>query len=135
MLSLAEARAVVAAVLAAGAEQNWPPLTAAVVDPTGEVQALARADGGPPMTSRIAVAKARTVLVSGMPSGDSERLPEGIVSAVRVLYDGDYVSRAGGIPILRDGLLVGALGVSGAASEQDEEAAQVALATALPPPG
>ena len=133
MLTLADARAVVDGVLAAGAERDWPPLAAAVVDPTGEVQALARADGGRPMTSRIAVGKARTVLVSGMPSGDSEQLPDGIVSAVRVLYGGDYVSRAGGLPIVRDGLVVGAVGVSGATSDQDEEAATLALTEVFGP--
>jgi glc operon protein GlcG len=126
-LTLAEAQAIAAAVLTTGAARRWSPLAAAVVDPVGEVQALLRADGALPMTSRIAVAKARTVLVSGMPSGASEQLPEAIVGAARLLYGGDYVTRAGGVPIRRNGALHGAVGVSGAASDEDEAAALAAL--------
>jgi hypothetical protein len=51
-LKLAEADWLVQAALAVGAERSCPPLAVAVVDVSGEVIVLRRADGGMPMTSR-----------------------------------------------------------------------------------
>ncbi|WP_394815884.1 heme-binding protein [Streptomyces gibsoniae] len=61
---LAEADWLVQAALSIGAERGLPPPAVAVVDVAGEVIVLRRDDGGMPMTSRIAVAKARTALLA-----------------------------------------------------------------------
>ena len=126
-VSLDDARRLVETAIAVGAERGFPPLAVAVVDLTGEVVALQRSDGARPMTSRVAVAKARSALVALMPSGQLDQLPEAITAALRVCYGGDFVARAGGLPAVRDGIVQGAVGASGAASDEDEEAVREAL--------
>ncbi|MBB5916466.1 uncharacterized protein GlcG (DUF336 family) [Nocardia transvalensis] len=101
------------------------PLAVAVLDVTGAVIALRRADGGMPMTSRIAVAKARTALLSLQPSGRLQ-LPGPIVDSIQHLHGGDFVPFAGGILITDDETILGAAGASGAHATEDEEAVTVA---------
>ena len=126
-LTLADADALVQAALATGAERGFAPLAVAVVDVTGEVVALRRSDGARPMTSRIAVAKARSALVSLGPSGQLDKVPPGIVAAMQSAYGGDFVPRAGGVLVTAGEVVVGAAGASGAASEEDEEAVRTAV--------
>lgn len=126
-LSFDDARTLVESTIEAGRARGFPPLAAAVVDVTGEVVVLHRSEGAKPITSRLAVAKARTALLALMPSGATEAFPDGIVASLRAIHDGEFVTRAGGVLVVRDGTVEAALGASGAASEQDEEAAQAAL--------
>lgn len=114
------------AALAVGAERGFPPLAVAVVDATGEPIVLRRADGGMPMTSRIAVAKARTALLALRPSGQIS-LPGGIVDSIQHLYGGDFVPWAGGVLVTDGELVLGAAGASGAHAVEDEEAVQTAV--------
>lgn len=130
-LPAADALALVRAVVDAGAERGWAPLAAVIVDLTGEIQAAWRADGAAPFRTTIAVAKARTAVNTLMPSGDTAAIPEGITAAVRTAHHGDFVTRAGGLPVELDGVVVGGIGVSGAMSEEDESAAKVALERVL----
>jgi len=126
-LTLADADQLVQAALDAGVERGFPPLAVAVIDVAGEVIALRRADGGRPMTSRVAVAKARSALVSLMPSGNLDKLPPGIIDALQNLYGGNFVPRAGGLLVTRDDVVLGAAGASGAQSDEDEEAVRTAV--------
>jgi len=98
----------------------------AVIDVAGEVIVLRRHDGGMPMTSRIAVAKARTALLALKPSGLID-LPDEIVDSIQHLYDGNFVPRAGGALITDGELILGAAGASGALAVEDEEAVQNAV--------
>jgi uncharacterized protein GlcG (DUF336 family) len=126
-VTLDDARQLVETAIAAGAGRGFAPLAVAVVDLTGEVVALQRSDGARPLTSRVAVAKARSALVALMPSGALDQLPEAITAALRVTYGGDFVARAGGVPAVRDGVVLGAVGAAGAASDEDEAAVREAL--------
>jgi uncharacterized protein GlcG (DUF336 family) len=126
-LMLSDADFLVQAALDAGAERGFPPLAVAVVDLAGEVIVLRRSDGGRPMTSRVAVAKARSALVSLMPSGNLDKLPPGIIDALQNLYGGNFVPRAGGVPVTRDDVVLGAAGASGAQSDEDEAAVLAAV--------
>lgn len=126
-VNLDDASRLVETAISAGAGKGFAPLSVAVVDVLGEVVALHRSDGAPPMTSRVAVAKARSALVALRPSGRLDQLPEAITAALRVEYGGDFVARAGGLPVVRDGVVHGAVGASGASSDEDEEAVQAAL--------
>lgn len=112
--------------LAVGAERGFPPLAVAVLDVAGEVIALRRADGGMPMTSRIAVAKARTALLTLKSSGLID-LPGEIVDSIQHLYDGNFVPWAGGVLITDGDVILGAAGASGARAVEDEEAVQTAV--------
>lgn len=125
-LTLAEADWLVRAALAVGAERDFPPLAVAVVDVTGEVIVLRRADGGMPMTSRIAVAKARTALLALQSSGQI-KLPGGIVDSIQHLYGGDFVPWAGGVLVTDGEVILGAAGASGAHAVEDEEAVHTAV--------
>ncbi|MFJ8022346.1 heme-binding protein [Streptomyces sp. NPDC096311] len=125
-LKLAEADWLVHAALAVGTERGFPPLAVAVVDVAGEVIVLRRDDGGMPMTSRIAVAKARTALIALKPSSQIN-LPGGIVDSIQHLYGGDFVPWAGGVLVTDGELILGAAGASGAHALEDEEAVQTAV--------
>ncbi|MFI5611742.1 heme-binding protein [Amycolatopsis sp. NPDC051903] len=125
-LTLADADQLVSTALAVGRERGFPPLAVAVVDVTGEVIVLRRADGGMPATSRIAVAKARTALRMLQPSGEIA-LPGEIVDTIQHLYGGDFVPRAGGVLVTDGGVIVGAAGASGAHGSEDEEAVRTAV--------
>jgi uncharacterized protein GlcG (DUF336 family) len=125
-LKLAEADWLVQAALAVRAERGFPPLAVAVVDVAGEVIVLRRDDGGMPMTSRIAVAKACTALLALKPSGLID-LPGGIVDSIQHLYGGDFVPWAGGVLVTDGGSILGAAGASGAHALEDEEAVQTAV--------
>jgi len=125
-LSLADADWLVQAALEVRAERGFPPLAVAVVDVTGEVIVLRRADGGMPMTSRIAVAKARTALYALQPSGRID-LPGGIVDGIQHLYGGDFVPWAGGVLVTDGEVILGAAGASGAHAVEDEAAVQTAV--------
>jgi uncharacterized protein GlcG (DUF336 family) len=126
-LTLADADQIVQATLDVGADRGFPPLAAAVVDVAGEVIVLRRSDGGRPLTSRVAVAKARSALVSLMPSGQLDKLPPGIIDALQNLYGGDFVPRAGGVLVTDGDVVLGAAGASGAQSDEDEEAVRTAV--------
>ena len=125
-LTLTDADWLVQTALEVGAERGFPPLAVAVVDLAGEVIVLRRADGAMPMTSRVAVAKARSALVTLKPSGQLDKLPPGIIDTLQHLYGGNFVPRAGGVPVARDGVMLGAAGASGAQSDEDEEAVRTA---------
>jgi uncharacterized protein GlcG (DUF336 family) len=125
-LTLTDADWLVQAALSVGAERGFPPLAVTVVDVAGEVIVLRRADGGMPMTSRIAMAKARTALLTLKPSGLID-LPGGIVDSIQHLYGGDFVPWAGGVLVTDGELILGAAGASGAHAVEDEEAVQTAV--------
>jgi uncharacterized protein GlcG (DUF336 family) len=125
-LALADADWIVNAALAAAVERGFPPLAVAVVDVMGEAIVLRRADGGMPMTSRIALAKARTALYSLQSSGQLQ-LPAAIVESIQHLYRGDFIPFAGGVLITNGDAIVGAAGASGAHALEDEQAVQAAV--------
>src|SRR3569833_4795376 len=118
-LTLAEADWLAQTALAGGAELGFPPLAVAVVDVAGEVIVLRRADGGMPMTSRIAVAKARTALYALKSSGQID-LPGGIVDSIQHLYRGDLVPWAGGVLVTGGETILGDAGASGAHADEEE---------------
>lgn len=125
-LCLADADWLVSTALAVAAERRFPPLAIAVTDVSGAVIALRRADGSMPVTSRLAVAKARSALLTLQPSGRIP-LPGEIVDSIQHLYGGDYIPFAGGVLVTENGMVVGAAGASGAHATQDEEAVQTAV--------
>jgi uncharacterized protein GlcG (DUF336 family) len=126
-LTLSDADRLVQTALEVATARGFAPLAVAVIDVTGEVIALRRSDGARPMTSRVAVAKARSALVSLQPSGALDKMPPGIVAALQASYGGDFVPRAGGVLVTEGDVVVGAAGASGAQSDEDEEAVRSAV--------
>ena len=126
-LTMSDADWLVQSALDIGVDRGFPPLAVAVIDVAGEVIVLRRSDGGMPLSSRVAVAKARSALVALKPSGLLDKLPPGIIDTLQHLYGGNFVPRAGGVLVTDGDVILGAIGASGAQSDEDEEAVRTAV--------
>jgi glc operon protein GlcG len=124
---LADARRAVALAVSEARRLNAPGGTIAVVDAGGHLVALERLDQTFPASAAVAVEKARTSAVFRKPTRDFENaIRNGRTSLVAVDV---MLPLQGGVPLTRGGRVVGAIGVSGAASaQQDDEIASVAAA-------
>ena len=100
----------------------------AVVDDGGHLIALTRLDGSFPAASDISVGKARTAAMFRKPTRIFEDLVnKGRVTMTTLPAVTDFTPLKGGVPLVLDEQVVGAVGVSGAASaDQDDEIAQAA---------
>ncbi len=115
-LSLEQARAVLAAALAEARRQGWT-VAVAVVEPGGSLVAFERMDGVQYASQQVAQDKARSAALYRRPTlAFSESVAQGRLG---VLTLAGAVAIEGGVPLVVDGRLVGAIGVSGASSQQD----------------
>lgn len=117
----------VTAALEYAAEQGWA-ISVAVVDSNGRLRAFAQMDGALLISEAGAVRKARTALV-GLPSADlAVALAEDPPALLAFAQLPEMALLGGGIPIMARGEVIGAIGVGGASSaEQDIECATAAL--------
>jgi uncharacterized protein GlcG (DUF336 family) len=124
-LTLAAARAVVDAVQAEGRAMAVA-LSCAVVDSGDQLVAFERMDGADLVGVTLARDKAFTALVNRMPTGDLPPIvqPGREFFGYHTVAGGRTIIFAGGLPLERNGILVGALGVSGGDSAQDARAAE-----------
>ena len=128
-LSYSGARKVLDAAVAACERRGWA-FCVSVVDAAGHPLAGARMDGAPLLSVGIAANKAYSVTAfNGMPTaewwpmiGENPALAEGLAHTERLVVFG------GGVPVIVDGAVVGAVGVSGGSAEQDAEIAHEAAA-------
>src|ERR671930_721567 len=117
VIDTAGADAVIAAAEAAAAEQGARGYIC-VVDPSGEVVALRRTDGAQVASSRVAVDKARTAAIFVRPSRVmEEQVSNGRLGALALH---GVSALTGGIPLVADGQVVGAIGTSGETPDEDE---------------
>lgn len=126
-LSLEGARAVTSAA-EAYAKQNGAGAAIAVVDEGGNLLSFARLDGTFAAGAGVSIGKARTAALFQRPTAFFEQV---IVEKGRVSMTAlpDFTPLQGGVPIVVDGQIVGAVGVSGAKSaQQDTEIAEAAAA-------
>ena len=129
-----QAQTIVTAALAHGTEQGFNPLTVAVLDPGAALVALGRQDGSGNLRPDIAIAKAWGVLGLGMTNraiaARAADSPE-FFTSVAALAGGRILSVPGGVFVRdADGRLLGAVGVTGDASLNDEAAALAGIAAA-----
>lgn len=106
--------------------ENQFNVSIAVVDETGNLLAMKRMDGASPMTANLCLEKAKCSAISRRPS----KLFEDIIRGGQMGFltmDSFSGMLEGGEPILYEGQLVGAMGVSGVKSFQDAEIAQQAI--------
>ena len=106
--------------------QNSFNVSIAVVDETGNLLAMKRMDGAAPMTANLAIEKARCSAMSRRPSKLFEDIIKGGQMGFLTMESFSGMLE-GGEPILYQGQLVGAMGVSGVKSFKDAEIAQVAI--------
>jgi uncharacterized protein GlcG (DUF336 family) len=129
-----QAKTIVSAALQHGTEQGFNPLTVAVLDPGGCLVALGRQDGSGYLRPDLATAKAWGILGMGMTNralaARAADSPE-IYTSIVALAGGKLVSVPGGVFVRdADGTLLGAVGVSGDVSLNDEAAAVAGIAAA-----
>ena len=108
------------------AQQNGWAVTIAIVDDGGHPLALERLDGAPANSAYIATEKARS---SALSRKETKAL-EDMVNGGRTAFVTAplMTSLEGGVPVLVDGQLVGAVGVSGVKADQDAQVAKAGIA-------
>jgi uncharacterized protein GlcG (DUF336 family) len=122
-LTLDVARKILDTALAKAVEKKLKPLVVTVLDTRGCVKASAAQDGTSLMRGEIAHGKAYGALAMGMGSRALfQRAQEQayFISAVNTLAQGRMVPVPGGVLIQQGGVLIGAVGVSGDTSDNDE---------------
>lgn len=126
-LPLSYAERIADATLAAGREARLLPLTVVVLDAGGHMVVLKREDGSGILRAEIARGKAHGALGMGIGSRViRDRLKErpAFQAAIAAASEGRFIPVPGGVLICRpDGAVIGAVGVSGDASDKDEYAA------------
>jgi glc operon protein GlcG len=125
VLTLAAARRIVAAA-EAEARTRGVGVVVAVVDDAGHVIELARMDNAQVASVNVGIGKARTAAIYRRPSRVfEEQIRNGRIAALALA---DATPLQGGLPIVIDGKVVGAVGVSGDTPQIDEEIALAGLA-------
>jgi glc operon protein GlcG len=127
-LSIEGAHKVIAGAVAYAKKVNAPGGVIAVVDEGGNLMALERLDGTFAAGANISIGKARTAVLFKRPTKAFEDIIKNGRTAMVALSDTYFTPLQGGIPITIDGQIVGGVGVSGAASAQQDE--ELALAGA-----
>lgn len=124
-LDAADARKIAAACKAEAEKNNWK-ISVAVTDEAGSLIHLERMDGAPLQSPEIATGKARTSAMARVPT----KMLEDTVKerpAMLTLATG-RVPVQGGLPVMHKDECVGAVGVSGVKSHEDEQIAKAGLA-------
>ena len=112
----AEGALVVLQAAAAAAREIGTPQCIAVVDRGGHLLAFLRMDGAKVLSQYSATQKAATAASSAAPSGEvAEPLAAGLAAATQ----GRFTNLRGGLPILVEGRVIGAIGVGSGTAEQD----------------
>ena len=117
-ISLEAAKKVVAEAVKFGKAANAPGGAIAVVDNGGNLVYLERLDGTFAAAAEVAIKKANTAALFKAPSS---KLENSINGGRQALITVGHTFLQGGIPIIVDGQVVGAIGVSGSASAQQDE--------------
>ena len=124
MLELADAKAIAAAAEAEALKNSWA-VSIAIVDDGGHLLWLQRLDGAAPISAQIAPAKARTAALGKRESKVyEETINNGRTAFLSAPLEGML---EGGVPILKDGQCLGAVGVSGVKSSEDAQIARAGI--------
>ena len=125
-LELADVKAMMAAAEAEALANKWA-VTIAIVDDGGHLLALQRLDGAAAISAHIAPAKAHTAALGRRES----RVYEEIINGGRYSFLTAPTMQGmleGGVPIVKDGQCIGAVGVSGVKSTEDAQVARAGIA-------
>jgi uncharacterized protein GlcG (DUF336 family)/mannose-6-phosphate isomerase-like protein (cupin superfamily) len=133
-LNIEGARHAIAVAVEYAKKNNAPGAVIAVVDDGGNLMALERLDGTFAAGANISIGKARTAALFKRPTKFFEDIIKNGRTAMVALPDSLFTPLQGGIPIMIDGQMVGGIGVSGAASAQQDEEIATAGANAFASP-
>ena len=130
-ISLTQANAMIEAAFAKGGELGLKPLAVTIHDPGGHMIAAQRQDGASNMRIKLAAGKACGALSLGVSSrtiGNMARDRPHFVASVDQMGEGGMVPAAGGVIACdADGAIMGAIGVTGDTSDNDEACALAAI--------
>ncbi|MGW6008834.1 GlcG/HbpS family heme-binding protein [Streptomyces sp. NPDC055210] len=129
-LTIQDAEALVTAARRA-AEASDVKVSVTVLDAGGHLLAFRRDDRAVLISGETSTRKAYTALQLGTPTADLVEAvqPGGLFHTLPTALDRPLLFIAGGVPVHRDGRLIGAIGVGGGAPEQDHGFASAALQT------
>ena len=125
-LELADVKAIAAAAEAEALKNNWA-VTFAIVDVGGHLMWLQRLDGAPPISAHIAPAKAHTAALGCRES----KVYEDVINGGRTSFLSAPAIQGmleGGVPVMKNGVCIGAVGVSGVKSNEDAQIAKAGIA-------
>jgi glc operon protein GlcG len=126
-INIESARKVASAAIAEARKNNWN-MAIAIVDPAGELIYFEKLDGTQAASVNIAIDKARSSARFKRPTKALQDVLATGGAGLRMLALDGAVPVEGGVPILMDAKIVGAIGVSGGTSQQDGEVATAAAA-------
>ena len=125
-LEFADVKTIAAAAVAEATKNNWA-VSIAIVDDGGHLLSFQRLDGAAPISSHIAPGKARTAAIGQRETKVYEDMING--GRVSFLSAPDLSAMLeGGVPIMKDGQCLGAVGVSGVKSSEDAQIAKAGIA-------
>lgn len=130
-LTLDGAKKAIEAAKAYAKQNNAPGGVIAVVDDGGNLMALERLDGTFAAGANISIGKARTAVLFKRPTKFFEDLINKGRTTMVALPDSFFTPLQGGVPVIVDAQIVGGVGVSGAASAQQDEELAIAGTNAL----
>ena len=125
-LELADVKKIAAAAESEALMNNWA-VTIAIADEGGHLLHLQRLDGAPPVSAHIAPAKAHTAALGRRES----KVYEDVINGGRTSFLSAPAIQGlleGGVPIMKDGFCLGAVGVSGVKSSEDAQIAKAGIA-------
>jgi uncharacterized protein GlcG (DUF336 family) len=125
-INIENAKKVMAAAEAEAAKSNWA-VVITIIDSGGNVVMLHRGDDVQLSSIELAQGKAQTALRFKLPSKVLDEAISGGGPGLRFLALKDIVPLEGGLPLLMDGKIVGAIGVSGVRSSQDAQTARAGV--------
>ena len=127
VFKLEKARELVQA-MKAKAEEIKVPMVVVVADAAGDVVVLERMDGALLVSLKIALNKARTAARIKLSTEDLAKAAAPGASLYGIGNDPDIIIFGGGIPLVHEGLVVGAVGISGGSVEEDIIVAKAGVA-------
>ena len=123
ILSYEGAENMLAAAIAKATEMKVPQCIS-IVDSGGHLLAFARLDGAFAMSMQTSLMKAKTAASYGEPTG---HILAGVDIKLAIATQGERINLPGGLPVIIDGRVVGAIGVGSGTGAQDLEVAKAAL--------
>jgi len=131
-ISVETAKKAAAAALGEARRNNWL-MAVAVVDPSGNLVYYEKMDNTQLGSARVSVEKARSAALFKRPTKAFQDAVAGGGAGLRVLGLDGAVPLEGGVPLIVDGKIIGAIGLSGDTSEHDAQCAKAGAEAAAKP--
>ena len=116
----------VLAAAVAKAQEIGVPMGIAIVDEGGTLVGFMKMDGAFNHTNHTSFSKAYTAASIRKPSGSSG-IPPDITREIASVTDGKFTTLPGGQPLVKDGKVVGGIGIGGGKGDQDEAVAKAGV--------